>query len=89
MSVGANREKDVSSKAIRVLRKREAMTKLGMRESSFDDVRRKDRSFPTAIALGAKAIGFLEHELDAWIETRPRVRTCSVGQESDVDVEQS
>lgn len=50
------------------------MTKLGLRESSFDDVRRKDPTFPRAIALGAKAIGFLEHELDAWIETRPRVQ---------------
>lgn len=76
----------MSSKSIRVLRKRDAMTKLGLRESSFDDVRRKDPSFPRAIALGAKAIGFLEHELDTWIETRPRVQPAGSDAEGGLEV---
>ena len=33
-----------------------------------------DASFPKPIPLGAKSVGWLEHEIDAWIETRIQQR---------------
>lgn len=50
-----------------------AKVKLGLSESSFDDLRRNDPSFPLPVALGARSIGFIEAEVDRWIESRPRI----------------
>lgn len=58
---------------MRVLRKRDCQAKLGLKGSSFDDLRRNDPTFPAAIALGARSIGFLENEVDDWIASRPRI----------------
>lgn len=33
-----------------------------------------DATFPTPLKLGQRRIGFLEHEIDAWIESRKRAR---------------
>lgn len=58
---------------MRIIRKRAAAKKFDLAPSSFDDIRRHDATFPKAILLGARSIGFFEDELDAWIAARPRV----------------
>ena len=74
-----------SSRRIRILRKRDAMAKVGMSESTFDDTRRKDPVFPEAIALGARAIGFVESELDDWLARQPRIRVCRVTADNEAE----
>lgn len=76
----------VASRRVRILRKRHAMAKVGMSESTFDDARRGDPTFPEAVALGARAIGFFEHELDAWLARKPRIRVCRVTADSEAEV---
>jgi len=56
-----------------LLRKPAAAKKLGLAINSFDDLRRRDATFPKAVLLGARAVGFVEGELDDWIASRPRV----------------
>ena len=56
----------------RVLRRPAVRAKLGLADSSFDDLRRRDPTFPRAIRLGARTVGFFEEEIDAWLFSRPR-----------------
>lgn len=58
---------------MRLIRKPEACRKLGMTESTFDDKRKSDPRFPRPVALGARAIAFVESELDDYIAKLPRV----------------
>lgn len=58
---------------MRVVRKSEALAKLGISESTFDSRRRTDPRFPRAVVLGARAIGFVEGELDEYIANLPRL----------------
>lgn len=55
----------------RILRATEAARKLGLGRTSFYTLL-KEESFPRPIALGARARGYSERELDAWLSTRPR-----------------
>jgi prophage regulatory protein len=54
---------------MRVLRKRLVKEKTGLSSASID---RKERAgdFPVRIQLGTKAVGWIEAEIDAWIEKR-------------------
>lgn len=54
---------------MRVLRKRLVREKTGLSSASID---RKERAgeFPTRIRLGTKAVGWIEAEIDTWIEAR-------------------
>ncbi|TXL67273.1 helix-turn-helix transcriptional regulator [Zeimonas arvi] len=65
--------------AMRILRKPEAAKILGLAVSSLDDLRRSSRTFPKAIQLSARSVGFLESELHEWIASRPRVTVASAG----------
>lgn len=49
-----------------------ARTGLG-RSSIYAAIRR--REFPTPIQLSARAVGFISEEIDAWIESRARLRS--------------
>jgi prophage regulatory protein len=79
-------QQGVASRRIRILRKRHAMEKTGLSESTFDDLRRADPTFPEAIALGARAVGFVEGELDDWLARQPRIRVCRVTADSEPEV---
>lgn len=59
--------------ASRILRRPEAARYVGLAASSFDDLRRRDASFPKPIAIGARSVGFFEAEILAWLESRPRI----------------
>lgn len=55
---------------LRVLRPSKVCEKLGIGRTALSDrVRNPERfgGFPQPISLGAKAIGFLQHEIDAWV----------------------
>lgn len=62
------------SNPIKVLRIKDLIGKVGMARSTIYDrlnpkSPRYDSSFPKPIKLGLSAIGWLEHEVDTWIET--------------------
>lgn len=60
------------SNAIKVLRIKDLISKVGMARSTIYDrlnpkSPRYDCSFPKPIKLGLSAIGWLEHEVDEWL----------------------
>ncbi|MBF8448980.1 MULTISPECIES: helix-turn-helix transcriptional regulator [Aeromonas] len=62
------------SNPIKVLRIKDLIGKVGMARSTIYDrlnpkSPRYDSSFPKPIKLGLSAIGWLEHEVDTWIES--------------------
>lgn len=52
-----------------ILRLPEVISKTGLARSTIYE-RIKTNSFPVPISLGARAIGFIEKEVDEWIEAR-------------------
>ncbi|MBW3781475.1 AlpA family phage regulatory protein [Aeromonas veronii] len=61
------------NKTIKVLRIKDLMRKIGMARSTiYDRINPKspryDSSFPKPIKLGLSAVGWLEHEINAWVE---------------------
>lgn len=71
-------DKQNCDRGVRVLRMRDLCQKI---QSSRSGVYRRldkndsmyDASFPRAIKLGSRSIGFLESEVDSWIFSRTRV----------------
>jgi prophage regulatory protein len=59
--------------SIRILRLPEVMARVGICRASIY-LRIADGSFPKQISLGARAVGWLEHEIDAWLAARIAVR---------------
>ncbi|SNT28580.1 transcriptional regulator, AlpA family [Noviherbaspirillum humi] len=57
----------------RVLKLQEVMAKVGMKKTSiYRAISVHD--FPAPISLGAQAVGWVEAEIDAWIESRMQAR---------------
>ena len=42
--------------------------------------KRKEGSFPEPLAMGENSVGWLESEIDQWIESRPRATAATAGQ---------
>lgn len=55
-----------------VLRRREAAAYVGMSTSLLLQVRKADPTFPVPIMITETLIGWRRHELDAWLDARPR-----------------
>ena len=53
----------------RILRRREVQERTGLPSSTIYDLISAGR-FPRPIRLGPRAVGWLSHEVDAWIEAR-------------------
>lgn len=53
-----------------ILRPKPAARFIGLGDTAFWQLRRNDPSFPAAVRLGVRAIGFRRSELLAWIEAR-------------------
>ena len=51
---------------IRILRLTQVLDRVGLSRSTVYE-RIKNGSFPKQITLGARAVGWLEHEIDAWL----------------------
>jgi prophage regulatory protein len=58
---------------MRVLRRRATEVKCGLSKTVLYD-KLKKASFPKPVKLGPKSVGWLESELDQWIEARIRER---------------
>jgi prophage regulatory protein len=61
-----------SENQIRVIRRRQLEARLGLARSTIYDLLRTDPGFPKPIKLGRKAVGWLEHEIDAWLAEQVR-----------------
>jgi predicted DNA-binding transcriptional regulator AlpA len=62
----------------KVVRKLAAKDMLGISLSGLNELARTDPSFPRTIKLGARgrAAGFIEEELDAWIDKKSEEAHC-------------
>jgi len=60
----------------RIIKRREVERRTGLpRSSLYDRIKRGD--FPAQIPLGARSVGWLEHEVDAWLADRvAQARNC-------------
>lgn len=63
---------------IEILRKTDARKITGLGKSQFDEKQNPkspyyDPTFPVGLALGGRAVGYYRHEIEAWIESRPRL----------------
>lgn len=54
---------------IRILRRKQVESRVGLSRSTIYD-RIKAGTFPAPISLGAKAVGWLESDISAWIASR-------------------
>jgi prophage regulatory protein len=58
---------------LRVLRLREVEKTTGIKRSTiYENMERG--AFPKPIALAPRSVGWLQHEIDAWVESRVRER---------------
>lgn len=58
---------------LRVLRAKEAATKIGVSRSQFYELRKECRDFPAQVTFDAAGIsGYYEHELDEWMRRNGR-----------------
>lgn len=58
----------------RILRRRQLEARLGVGRSTLYDWLKADPTFPKPIKLGKKAVGWLEHEIEAWVNQRMAAR---------------
>lgn len=56
-----------------ILRRPEVQARTGLPRSTMYDMIR-NRAFPAPVRLGAKAVGWLEHEIDGWLADRASAR---------------
>jgi len=63
----------------KILRLRPVLSRTGLSRSMAYDLMAKDQ-FPKPIGLGARAVGWLESEIDAWIAQRVKASRCQPSQ---------
>lgn len=54
---------------IRILRMKHVMERTNMCRS-YIYLRMKEGNFPASVRLGEKAVGWYEHDIDAWLSSR-------------------
>jgi prophage regulatory protein len=57
---------------MRIIRRPELTERTGLQKSAYE--RMEAGTFPKAVTLGPNSVGWLEHEVDAWIEARIAAR---------------
>lgn len=67
-------------KEARVLRPRDAAAYIGLAESTLAKRRLYGNNTPPFIALGGRAIGYLQDDLDTWLESQRRSSTSDMGE---------
>jgi len=58
---------DVGDVCVKVLRLDEVIERVGLRRSSIYSYIKQGR-FPVPISLGARAVGWLDHEISEWLK---------------------
>jgi len=61
---------------MRILRVRDVVAKVGYCRKHIYDLERR-RRFPARVRLGPNSVGWLEHEIDAWIAERAGQRATN------------
>jgi len=65
--------------ATKVLRYRELAERgIGFTRKHLRDLEAEGK-FPVRVALGANSVAWREHEIDEWLESRPRVVSIETG----------
>lgn len=64
--------------ALTILRRKQVEARTGLARSTIYD-RIKAGTFPAPISLGAKAVGWIESELDAWLQDQVEKSRKSAG----------
>jgi prophage regulatory protein len=62
----------------RILRRPAVERRTGYKKTELYDLIKEDR-FPKPVPLGRRAVGWLEHEIDQWIDERIRARDDKLG----------
>lgn len=57
-------------RTVRVLRMKDVIQRTRLSRATLYSMISSDPSFPSKIRLSARAVGFLEHEIEAWILAR-------------------
>jgi len=60
---------------LRVIRIQDVCSKLGISRTSLWRLSQSG-DFPQPIPLGGRTVGFLEHEIDMWLEAQAASRLC-------------
>ncbi len=55
--------------ALAILRRKQVQTRTGLSRSTIYQ-RISDGTFPKPVSLGARAVGWIESEIDAWLHER-------------------
>lgn len=58
---------------IRILRLPEVISRVGLKRASIYQYISAS-NFPKPVSLGPRAVGWLEHEIDAWLDKRIQMR---------------
>lgn len=61
-------------KALRILRMKQLIDRTNLSRATLYVLMASDPTFPKKIKLTARSIGFLESEVDAWINARAKLR---------------
>ncbi|MDF3085815.1 AlpA family phage regulatory protein [Burkholderia sola] len=61
-------------RALRILRMKQLIERTKLSRATLYVLMSSDPTFPRKIKLTARSIGFLELEVDAWIEARAQLR---------------
>lgn len=77
--MSASNFRDVSPSCCSVLRLHELAEKIGLRRSSvYNKLNPRhsgfDASFPSPVRLGARSVGWLDEEVEAWVASRAQER---------------
>lgn len=72
------KEKSVSRTAVRILRRHQVQDVTGLKKSQIYALATTP-NFPQRVKLGTRAVGYLEHEVQAWIESRVKASRGSAG----------
>ena len=67
------KHEDPEKPRIRILRFPRTEDRTGLGKTAIMDLVAQGK-FPQPVQISARAIGFYEHEVEAWIQDRPRVR---------------
>jgi len=65
---------DAGDVCVKVLRLDEVIERVGLRRSSIYSYIKQGR-FPVPISLGARAVGWLDHEISEWLSARIQARS--------------
>ncbi len=72
LSQGKTMHHGINAKPARLLRRKDVENAVGLKRSSIYELMKKGE-FPRPIRIGQKAVGWLEHEVDDWLNERVRL----------------